>query len=58
VSRKVGYRPNGTERVARRGELALLQRLVLVPDDFDRGDDPIVITGVAQLRTFLGLATP
>lgn len=56
VSRKLGYRSNGTERMARRGELATLQRLVLAPADFNRGHDPIVITGAAQLRTFLGLS--
>lgn len=55
VSRKVGYRPNGTERVARRGELAVIQRLVLAPDNFDRGDDPIMVAGADQLRAFLGL---
>lgn len=55
VSRKVGYRPNGTERLARRSDLAVLQRLLLAPEDFIRGDDPIMITGAGQLRAFLGL---
>lgn len=55
VSRKVGYRPNGTERVARRGRPAIVERLVLAPEEFVRGKDPIVITGGDELRTFLGL---
>lgn len=55
VSRKVGYRSNGTERIARRGSLAVVERLVLAPEDFIRGDDPVVITGAEALRTFLGL---
>ncbi len=55
VSRKVGYRPNGTRRVARRGEPAINQRLVLTPGDFVRGDDETTVTGTATLRRFLGL---
>lgn len=55
VSRKVGYRPNGTERLARRGELAVVEKLVLDPADFVRGPDQIVITGGEALRSFLGL---
>jgi len=55
VSRKVGYRANGTKRLARRGEQAVLQRLVLAPQDLVRGDDLVVITGAAQLRSFVGL---
>ncbi|MBO0813265.1 MAG: GNAT family N-acetyltransferase [Microlunatus sp.] len=55
VSRKVGYRTNGTERLQRRGGIGIVQRLVLTPEDFDRGDDPIVITGAEPLRTFLQL---
>lgn len=54
VSRKVGYRPNGTKRYERRGELAIGQRLLLTPEDFVRGE-PIVVTGVEELRRFIGL---
>jgi RimJ/RimL family protein N-acetyltransferase len=58
VSRKVGYRPNGTARLKRReGELAIKQNLVLTPEAFVRGD-PIHVTGAAGLRTFLCLDTP
>jgi hypothetical protein len=55
VSRKVGYRPNGVQRMKRReGEVALNQRLVLTPDSLVRGD-PITVRGAEALRTFLGL---
>lgn len=56
VSRKVGYRTNGTERRTRReGEMAELQRLVLAPDDLVRGDDPVEVTGVEAFRAFIGI---
>ena len=55
VSRKVGYRPDGTDRLLRRGEAALNQRLVLTPDTFVRGA-PVTVTGAAGLRSFLRLA--
>lgn len=55
VSRKIGYRPNGVKRLARRGELAHLQRLVLTPETFIRGDEEIKITGTEALRRFIGL---
>ena len=54
VSRKVGYRVDGTRRLARRGEVAANQRLVLTPADFVRGDQ-ITVTGVEALRQFIGL---
>jgi len=55
VSTKVGYRPNGRLRMARReGEVAINQRLVLTPDAFIRGE-PITVTGAEQLRSFLEL---
>ena len=41
VSRKVGYRPNGTRRMERRpGELAILQALVLRPEDLSPPSRP------------------
>lgn len=55
VSRKVGYRPNGLTRVAREGEVAIEQALVLAPDDLVRAA-PIRTTGAGALRSFLGLA--
>ncbi|HYP46828.1 MAG TPA: GNAT family protein [Propionibacteriaceae bacterium] len=55
VSRKVGYRPNGTVRLKRRdNEVAINQKLVLTPDTFVRGA-AVVVEGGAPLRTFLGL---
>jgi RimJ/RimL family protein N-acetyltransferase len=58
VSRKVGYLPNGTKRVARRGKAAMNQRLLLKPEHFIRGDDPIDFRGGAALRRFLGINDP
>lgn len=55
VSRKVGYRPNGQQRLRRgEGELAINQRLVLTLDSFVRGAT-IDVTGAAELRRFVGL---
>ncbi|QGN33101.1 GNAT family N-acetyltransferase [Microlunatus sp. Gsoil 973] len=53
VSRKVGYRPNGTQRLARRGTVGVIERLVLAPEDFVRGDEPVQVTGARPLRSFL-----
>ncbi|MGD7705721.1 GNAT family N-acetyltransferase [Microlunatus sp. Y2014] len=53
VSRKVGYQPNGLDRTIRRGELVMQQRLVLTPDDFDRGPESVMITGSEGLSAFL-----
>ena len=55
VSRKVGYRAAGVERLARAGELALNQRLVLAPEDLVRPDLPFEVTGVPAVRRILGL---
>jgi RimJ/RimL family protein N-acetyltransferase len=56
VSRKVGYRENGTERRQRRpGELATLTLLTLDPDDFDRGGVEIEVEGLAAFRASVGL---
>jgi hypothetical protein len=56
VSRKLGYRPNGVRRLKRReGELALNQALILTPEDFVRGPHPLVVSGLAELRAFIGL---
>jgi RimJ/RimL family protein N-acetyltransferase len=53
VSRKVGYRPNGRQWVARRGRSAEQERLLLTPLTFVRGD-PVQVTGAPELRAFLG----
>lgn len=56
VSRKVGYRANGVERVQRRsGELAELERLVLAPEDFVRGEHTLEVEGLAAFRRSIGL---
>jgi RimJ/RimL family protein N-acetyltransferase len=56
VSRKVGYRDNGLQRVQRReGELATVQLLTLRREDFDRGDEPVSVEGLAAFRRSIGL---
>ncbi|MET0693758.1 MAG: GNAT family protein [Propionibacteriaceae bacterium] len=58
VSRKVGYQPNGVNRMKRRpGEVAPHLRLLLTPETFVRGA-PIEIEGLPPLLSFLGLAEP
>lgn len=55
VSRKVGYRSNGTARLQRReGELAILRKLVLRPEDLVRGE-AIAVTGLEAFRRSIGL---
>lgn len=56
VSRKVGYRPNGVVRVQRReGELAVLQKLRLTPEDLVRGEDTVTVEGLPAFRRSIGL---
>lgn len=56
VSRKVGYRENGLVRRRRReGEMALSQQLTLTTETLNRSDQELRVTGVPQLREFLGL---
>lgn len=53
VSRNLGYRPNGTERIVRRGVAADHQSLLLTPDAFVRGGDPVTVAGAEAVRRFL-----
>jgi RimJ/RimL family protein N-acetyltransferase len=56
VSRKVGYLPNGIQRVQRRdGELALKQGLVVTPDSFVRGPHELIADGITDFRRAIGL---
>jgi RimJ/RimL family protein N-acetyltransferase len=56
VSRKVGYRENGVSRLKRReGELAVSQRLRLLPEDLVRPAEPLRVTGLEGLRRMIGL---
>ncbi len=55
VSRKVGYRADGTFVVAREGTAATEQRLLLRPEWLVRPEEPVVVTGVDPLLQFLGL---
>lgn len=57
VSRKVGYRENGLVRRRRReGEMALSQQLSLTAETLNRSDQKLRVSGVMELREFLGLA--
>lgn len=54
VSRKVGYRENGTSIMSRRGQAARQVRLLLTPEALRRPDS-IEVTGVAAFRASIGL---
>ncbi|AFV88791.1 GCN5-related N-acetyltransferase [Acidipropionibacterium acidipropionici ATCC 4875] len=54
VSRKTGYRPNGSTWHARRGRPAEMRRMVLRPEDLVRGE-PITVEGAGPFRHFIGL---
>jgi len=56
VSRKVGYRENGTERRNRMGEPATLVRLLLEPAHLVRYEHPLtVVEGLPEFRRSIGL---
>lgn len=56
VSRKTGYRPNGSAVVQRReGERATLLRFVLRPPDLVRDAQAVAVTGAAAFRRSIGL---
>jgi RimJ/RimL family protein N-acetyltransferase len=55
VSRKVGYRANGTERYERRGELVEMTMLTLSPDDLVRPDVSVDVVGAERVRRLIGL---
>ncbi|SEN09972.1 GNAT family N-acetyltransferase [Cryobacterium luteum] len=56
VSRKVGYRDNGVDRLKRRdAEVALSQKLVLTAETLSRPRHPLAVDGASHLRAFLGL---
>jgi RimJ/RimL family protein N-acetyltransferase len=55
VSAKVGYVANGTARWSRRGELAEMTQLLLTPEAFRRGPQPLEVEGVAAFRRSIGL---
>jgi RimJ/RimL family protein N-acetyltransferase len=61
VSRKLGYRPDGITRQARRGAPATEQRLRLTRDDWERGQaetvsGPVRIENLEPCLPFFGLA--
>ena len=54
VSEKLGYRDNGISWSKPRGTRAVTLRLLLLPEDFVRGE-PITVEGIEPLRRFIGL---
>ena len=54
VSEKLGYRDNGIAWSSPRGTRATTRRLLLLPEDFVRGE-PITVEGAEPLRRFIGL---
>lgn len=59
VSRKVGYQPNGRERLKRRdGEVAVSQKLLLRPETFVRHEHPLRVERLAGVRRLIGLDPP
>jgi RimJ/RimL family protein N-acetyltransferase len=55
VSRKVGYKENGTERRNRMGKPATLVRLLLEPGAFVRYAHPLTVEGLPEFRRSIGL---
>ncbi|MDU0290021.1 GNAT family protein [Saccharothrix longispora] len=53
VSRKLGYRPDGTFRQLRRGEAARQTRLVVTPERVRRPDWDLVVNGVTPCLPLL-----
>lgn len=56
VSRKVGYRVNGTERYERRGELVEMTMLALSPGDLVRPDVSVEVAGAERVRRLIGVS--
>jgi RimJ/RimL family protein N-acetyltransferase len=54
VSRKLGYRPDGTERLAVNGKLATNVRLLLTPETFVRPQWPVEVDGLDGCAELLG----
>ncbi|WP_342372782.1 GNAT family protein [Propioniciclava soli] len=54
VSEKLGYKDNGVTWQSRRGDAASNRRLLLLREDFVRGE-PISVAGVEPMRRFIGL---
>lgn len=54
VSARLGYRPDGSDRVVRRGQPSEEVRLVLTPDDFVRPDWKLEVEGLDGCRELLG----
>lgn len=55
VSRKLGYRPDGTTVSARRGHPATQVRLLVHPETFDRPSWKLEVTGLQPALPMLGL---
>ena len=58
VSEKLGYRDNGIAWDNPRGHRATTRRLLLLPEDFVAGEEPVAVEGVEAMRRFIGLDGP
>ena len=54
VSEKLGYKDNGLSWQSRRGDASSTRRLLLLKEDFLRGD-PVVVEGDEAMRRFIGV---
>jgi RimJ/RimL family protein N-acetyltransferase len=55
VSRKTGYADNGTERVSRLGNSAIMRRIILEPASLVRYKHDLAVTGAPEFRKSIGL---
>jgi RimJ/RimL family protein N-acetyltransferase len=55
VSRKVGYRTNGEQRLARKGVAAINIQLLLTPEDLVRPAYDVEVTGAEGFRELVGV---
>lgn len=55
VSRKVGYVPNGDDRMKRRDAMVRHRRLLLKPEALVRPDERVDVDGAAGVRRLIGL---
>jgi RimJ/RimL family protein N-acetyltransferase len=55
VSRKTGYTENGTERLSRLGQPAIMRRVILEPANLVRYGHDLVVEGLPEFRKSIGL---
>lgn len=55
VSRKTGYVENGSQRILSDGKGVVERMVRITPETFNRPEQPIEVSGAAELRRFLGI---